>query len=315
MRRYAGALTIVPLDKPYLIERATAAARWKVINRKTKKWMPANCPGGIAEGLLARVGRWRFPLMTAITECPVLLEDGGVLDTPGYDARTGILFDPGATKFPPIEKTPSRLQGEAALDVILGLIKDFPFPSETDRSVALSAILTPLCRHAMRSTPLFAVSAPTMGTGKTLLADLVSLIATGRRAAVMSHGADATEERKRLLAVLIEGDPIIVIDNIAEPFGSDAMCAILTAATYKDRLLGANKIVTVPTCVTWLATGNNLMFRGDLGTRVLIARLDAGCERPEERIFERDLLAWVPEHRGRLATAALTVLRGYITAG
>ena len=214
-----------------------------------------------------------------------------------------------------MEQAPSRDHGIAALLVLLDLIKDFPFVTGTDRSVALSAILTPLCRHAVRSAPLFGFSAPTMATGKTLLADLVALISTGRRAAVMSHSVDLAEERKRLLAVLIEGDPVIVIDNISETWGSDVMCAILTSATYKDRLLGASKVVSVPTCTTWLSTGNNMTFRGDLSTRVLLSRLDARCEQPDARMFDRDLLEWVPEHRGALVTAGLTVLRAYITAG
>ena len=41
------------------------------------------------------------------------------------------------------------------------------------------------------------------------------------------------------------GDPVIVIDNAEKPIGGDALCAILTQSTYKDRLLGENVVVSL----------------------------------------------------------------------
>jgi hypothetical protein len=84
---------------------------------------------------------------------------------------------------------------------------------------------------------------------------------------------------------------------------------------FKDRLLGASKIVEVPTVTFWLATGNNLQAMGDLTSRVLLCRLDAGVERPGERRFDVKLRDFVPQHRPALVAAVLTVLRGYIAAG
>jgi putative DNA primase/helicase len=63
------------------------------------------------------------------------------------------------------------------------------------------------------------------------------------------------------------------------------------------------------------ATGNNLQFVGDMVRRVLICRIDPGCERPDARTFTRNLNDWVPANRPRLLAAALTVLRAYIVAG
>ena len=100
VQRTAGALGINPMDKAYLIERATASACWKAFNKKTGKWVSINCPVNIAEGLLSRSGRWRFPVLTAITESPTLIEDGRVLDCPGHNKETGVLFDPELPFFP-----------------------------------------------------------------------------------------------------------------------------------------------------------------------------------------------------------------------
>ena len=314
VRRHGGALTIIPLDKATLVELLTSAARWETLNQKTKEYRAINCPKTIAEGLLARAGNWRFPVLAGIAEAPYMME-AHIYDAPGYEPRTGAYLNSRDKGFSEILRNRTRLEAEEALRKLKEVVKDFPFVAEVDVSVWISALLTTFARLALRSAPLFGITATVMATGKSLLADLISIIATGRRASVMSHVRDHNEEKKRLLSILMEGDPIITVDNIGEPWGSDSMAAILTAESYKDRLLGVNSVITVPTTATWIATGNNLTFCGDLSTRVLVARLDPRCERPEDRSFDRDLLAWVPEHRAELVSASLTILASYVAAG
>jgi hypothetical protein len=191
----------------------------------------------------------------------------------------------------------------------------FPFVELCDRSVALAAMLTGLVRRSLRTAPLFAFRAPVMSSGKSLLADVVAMLATGRPVPVMPQGKDEDEDRKRLLALLIEGEPVNCVDNIERPFSSAALCSILTQVSWKDRVLGKTGTATVPTCATWLATGNNLVIAGDLTTRSLVCDLDPKVERPEERKFEVNLYTHIPEQRVKLVPAALTILRAYHIAG
>jgi hypothetical protein len=196
------------------------------------------------------------------------------------------------------------------------LVKDFPFLADADRSVAISAILTALIRPSLRTSPLHAFRAAKMGSGKSLLADVVALIVTGRPASVMSQGPDENEDKKRMLPILSEGDPVAVIDNIERPFGSAALCSILTQPSWRDRVLGKSQTLSVPTTnTTWLATGNNIIFTGDITTRVVVCDLDPRCERPEERKFDINLNEYIPQHRQELVVAGLTVLRAYHVAG
>ena len=65
--------------------------------------------------------------------------------------------------------------------------------SDADRSVALSAILTALDRHAMVTAPLHGFTSPTAGTGKSLLVDLAAMLATGRLTPVISQGCSEEE--------------------------------------------------------------------------------------------------------------------------
>ncbi len=319
-RRSAGSLVIRPVETPHLVERLTAAAHWMRFNAKTKEWAEIDCPERVAKTLEAR-GNWILKPLSGTIEAPTLRLDGSLLATPGYDEATGLFYDPGDLVFPEIKVSPTREDARKALRIFEDLLVGFPFVDRdadrpgSDFAVAVSAILTGLVRKSLKSAPLHAFRAPKMGSGKSLLADVVGMIATGRSCAVMSLGEDATEERKRWLSVLMEGDPVVCIDNIERPLGGSTLCSILTQETYKDRVLGMSRTVSVSTAVTLLCTGNNLVFDGDLTTRVIPCDLDPGVERPEERRFDVNLYEYVPEHRADLVVAGLTILRAYVAAG
>ena len=276
---------------------------------------------------MARRGAWRLPVLTGIATTPTMRADGSVVSADGYDAASGLIIDTQGVAFPPVPDAPSRDDGRAALDALADVIGEFPFVSDDEggrpggdqpsqsRSAALAMILTAVARPMFSAAPMFGVSAPTMATGKSLLADVPAMIVTGRRATKMSQGASEEEDEKRLLSVLMQGDPVNVIDNITRPIEGDALCTILTEETWRCRVLGRSEMRDVGTKATFIATGNNLSFRNDMASRAVLASLDAELENPGERVFRRDLKTHVPEHRGELAVAALTVLRSYIAAG
>lgn len=314
-RRPAGALVIVPLETANIVDLFTRATRFER-SKGNDEWRPIDCPDRVAKVYLARRGEWRAPSLMGIIEAPTLRPDGSILERSGYDEATGLLYAPGETTFEAVPDHPTRDTALAALERLLELLDGFPFLEESDRSVALSAILSGLVRKSLNSAPLHAFTAPKARTGKTHLADLTSLFATGRPCAVMSQNvADETEEKKRLLATLLAGDPVVCIDNIEYPLKSPALCQALTQESITDRVLGFSRNATAPTNVLFQATGNNLRVEGDLTARTLLCRLDAGVERPEERRFDVNLYEAVPQQRPELVPAALTILRAYHVAG
>jgi hypothetical protein len=156
------------------------------------------------------------------------------------------------------------------------------------------------------------------GSGKSLLADVVSLIGTGRAAPRWPQVTENDdEERKRLLTVALAGYPVIHIDNVIAPLGSPALDLALTASSFSDRVLGTHDSREAPLTMVWLASGNNMAIKGDLGRRILPIDLDCKTERPEERTGFRHapLTAWVQHERPRLTVAALTVVRAFFAAG
>lgn len=315
LERPQGALLICPLDAAYLQGRMTGAATWLKEDARRADLVTCDAPVRIAEVLLSSHGDWKAPALIGTIEAPTLRPDGSILETPGYDSSTGLLYDPGETVFPTIPESPSPSDAQAALRTLLQLVGGFPFVDPTDRSGAIAAMLTALVRKSLPSAPLFAFSAPKMRSGKSLLADVGAMLATGRPCAVLSQAGDPEEERKRLLALLLAGDSVICLDNIEHPLGGAVLCQILTQEAIQDRVLGVSKMATAPTSVTVYATGNNLIVEGDLTSRVVPILLDPAMERPEERAFGLNLYTHIPRHRGELVKAALTILRAYIAAG
>lgn len=254
--------------------------------------------------------------LEAIVETPVLRPDGTVLAAPGYDERSGLLLRPNC-RVGHIPERPTQEEAAHACSVLLEPVIDFPFLDPAHRAAWLAAPLTLAGRYAIAGpTPLTLIEAPIRGTGKTLLAKLIARMMQGRDPWVMPPASDDAEERKRLLAIALQAERMVLIDNVTH-LGSPGLDAALTATTWSDRILGQSEVKRVPFLTVCVATGNNVVLRGDIVRRVNWVRLSPDCERPENRSGFRhsDVLAWTDKNRGRLVAAALTVLRAYFAAG
>jgi hypothetical protein len=269
-----------------------------------------DAPPKIATHLLARKGEWGLPLILGITNTPFLRRDGSLCETTGYDAKSGLLYQP-SEKFPSIARDPTKQDAKDALNYIGDLVRYFPFVSDEDESVFYSGLLTTLDRRPMLNAPLHGFSAPVAGTGKTLLVELISIIATGKTVPVVSQATKLEEFEKELGTMLIAGIPLIAIDNCTAPIDSSRLNAMLTTGTIRIRVLGLSRDVEAPTNVTVFATGNDLKVIGDLTRRAIRCDLDAGCERPELRKFEGNLKEDTKRLRPKLVAASLTILRAW----
>ena len=318
--RPAGGVAILAADLHHMVEVLTRASSWVKCDRRVKAddsgFKAMNCPTPVAATLMSR-GQWAHiavPPLSGVIEAPTLRPNGSVLASPGYDLATGLYFDAGAGEFAEVVEAPTIMQAADALAQVEDVIDEFPFADKVDRAVALAAILTTLVRASLPAAPLVGFSATIMGSGKTLLAHVCNLLATGRSAAVIAPPRDAAEEDKTIFSALLEGEPLLVYDNVERPLESDLLCAVLTSEVLRGRVLGTSKTAAVPTNCTFIATGNNLALAGDLSARALVCRLDPRTDHPEARRFSRDLHSWLPDQRFDLVPAALTFLRGWLVA-
>jgi hypothetical protein len=221
------------------------------------------------------------PLAGIIT-APTIRSDGSILQSAGYDDRTGLLYRPDAD-FAKILERPTREDAKRAVDELLEVVADFEFQSDHDKAAWVGLVLSQIARQAVDGcVPLFAITSTTRGSGKSLLADAASLIAFGRSAARKTYSQDDDEMRKAITATALEALPSVLIDNVDRPLGGAALDAALTATTWSDRILGSSKTTgDLPLRTVWSATGNNLRFASDLARRVLPIRLAPTHENPE----------------------------------
>jgi putative DNA primase/helicase len=274
----------------------------------------ADPPLAVARTMLKRVGEWMFPPIVGVITTPTLRPEGTILYEPGYDAPTWLLLvDPPV--LPPIPERPTFDNALAALNTLDELLEEFPFVDEASRSVALSALITPIARGAFSAVPIHASRAPAAGSGKSYLFDVAAAIALGEPCPIIAAGRDEAETEKRLGATVLAGYPLVSIDNINGELSGDFLCQVIERPMVNVRVLGQSRVVRIANRQTLFATGNNLRLTGDMPRRSLLCSLDTKLERPEEREFKADPVQRVLEDRGKYIAAALTVVRAHIAAG
>jgi hypothetical protein len=315
LARSGGAPSLAPLGEPRLRELLADAAQWKTLKPgESKLTMP---PPWVPRTLLDRPS-WTFPEITMVSETPLLRPDGTVINAPGYDGATGVLFETADVAYPRVPDQPGREDAQACAETLIEPLSDFPFAAPSDRAAVLAAILTLVARPAFRGpAPLFAIDAHVQGSGKTLLADVVGIVGTGRVPPKMPAPKDEAEVGKRVLAVAIEALRLVLLDNVTGTLRSAVLSAALTATEWRDRLLGRNVTATAPLTTVWMMTSNNATFDSDFARRIVPIHLDPICENPEERTGFKypDLRAHVQAKAPSLVAAALTMLRAFHVAG
>jgi hypothetical protein len=313
VRREAGAIVLVPVREPWLLEQMGRVLRWVKVRADGGRTI---CdPAPIYPRTLLGRSEWAFSELRGIVTAPTLDRDGRIIEAPGYDKPSKLLLDFPPSAFPAVPAEPTQEDARRALDLLAEPLRGFPFIDDPSRAVALSALLTALVRPSMRTAPLHGFDAPTAGTGKSLLAEMAGLLASGVRPPALSQGKSPEEDEKRLSTVLMAGDPVIHIDNCERALSGDFLCSMLTQEVVQARILGLSERRVMPSVALVLASGNNLTFAGDTSRRAVICRLDARVERPDTREFDFDCHEEVIANRAALVVAGLTVLRAYVVAG
>jgi putative DNA primase/helicase len=181
---------------------------------------------------------------------------------------------------------------------------------------ALSLLITPVLRGALEpAVPLHLVTAPAPGSGKSYLADIASMVATGHPCAVKAASPNPEETEKRLISAVLSGYPIIALDNCSGTIQGDFLCRLTERPLLQLRPLGKSDVVRVTNTFTVLANGNNVLTAGDMVRRTIQCALDANLENPHERRFLADPIAAVIQNRGAYVAACLIIVRAYICAG
>jgi len=313
--RPEGSATIARLPSASLRERLTKYCSL-VKHSRSGELVATHPPPWLVAAVEAR-GTWPgIRVLAGISDIPFVRADGSVWQTPGYDSATHVLYEPCGT-FPSIKKAPGRRDALAAVNILLEAVCDFTFQAGSHRAAWLSWLLTPFARFAYEGpAPLFLVDANIRGAGKGLLAQIVGEIVLGRPMPVSTYCPDPAEMRKRITAIAMAGDQLVLFDNLEGILGNSALDAALTTISWTDRVLGTNDLVTLPLYTVWSANGNNVQVGADTARRTVYCRLDVLHEHPEERRGFRhpDLVGWVRQNRQGLVAACVTIVAAYLQA-
>lgn len=172
-----------------------------------------------------------LPALSTIASVPVFLKDGRLLASDGYDSGSGLYLHLNE-----LQGAVADLGLEEAKQLLFNdLLIDFPFVDDAARAHALCLILQPFLRPMISGpTPLYLLEAPTPGTGKDLLASVAAIVALGRQAPTMPLSRDEDEIDKRITSMLMQGNQIVLLDNVTE-LKSTTLDAVLTTTRWQGR--------------------------------------------------------------------------------
>jgi putative DNA primase/helicase len=304
---------IVPVDQAMMERTLGEVAIWQRFDLRRKKLVRIDPPPAVATQILSMLGYWPFAPLRGIIQCPTLRPNGSLLNHFGYDDNTGLLLVNGF-EMPRIPTQPTKTDATIALSELLNLLRGFPFvgPGPVSLAVALSMLITPVVRGAMTVAPMHLVTKPLPGTGASYLIDCAAMIATGEVCAVEAMAPRYEETEKRLIGAVLNGFPVIAIDNVRELVAGDFFCQMVERPLLSIRALGSSDKYRVDNTFTTLANGNNATVADDMVRRTIRCELDANREHPEERYFTFDPLDEIRRNRGKYIAAALTIPLAYL---
>jgi hypothetical protein len=241
-------------------------------------------------------------------------KDGQLVFTAGYDkhSRRLAVFDTGKFEMP----EPSREAAIEALTVLDELLGEFHFASPVDKAAALSAVLTAIVRPSLETAPAYHATAPSPGSGKSLLCNVIARFASASEPLRLPYPKEAKEADKVIFASLLSQPPTIMFDDMTDDWKAHGVInSALTASTITGRILGVSKTATASTRILFLGSGNNVGPVQDLSRRVVTINLNARSESPATLSYKGEPMAALQASRERYVVAGLTIIEAYKAAG
>jgi hypothetical protein len=256
-----------------------------------------------------------LPVVSSISQHPIVLPSGEILTGQGLNRKYGIIFrvPKELEKLLPIPADCTAVKVARAMRFLTDEWLTNVATDYVGKCVIIAATMMILERALLPERPVIFVTAGHRGGGKTTTLKMIVMAATGRAAAGAAWSSDPEERRKALFSYLDLGLEYLIWDNI--PKGSTISCPSIEKACtlefYTDRVLGETGTKTVATYTVQFFTGNNIAPRGDLASRALMVRLSVDRIDPENRMFKHpDPVEWTNGHRGQILASLYTILLG-----
>jgi hypothetical protein len=310
-----GDPSILPVSEQALTQELAACADWEKFDGRCKAWVRTDPPPRYVSMLYKAQQYKHLPVLLGVTRQPYFREeDGQIVTVPGYDAgsqRFGV-FDESQYVLP----EPTREEAQAALTKLRALLCEFHFAQPHDEAASVSGMFTAVLRPSIELAPAIHAKAHSIGSGKTLLCEVIGAMAGPGGNRKLSYPKTSEEASKVILSALLEGPAVVEFDDMDTdwlPHG--VINRMLTSTHMTERILGSSKVATVSTRTLFLGSGNNVGPIRDLVRRVITITLDPQCATPATLQYQGDPLATVRKNRAELVCAVLTIVRAWRLAG
>jgi hypothetical protein len=278
---------------------------------------PCNPTNELVDGVISIGSAKNINPVKGFIDHPIIDASFKMLNRQGYNAQMQILADFDYADFDVSDRKLNDEEVKQHLQRIYTPFTGFEVASNEDKTVLFAAIFSAVVRQVLTICPAFGIDAPMQGSGKTLLAETIAIIASGTQAAALPPSAAHHDEefRKRLFAILLKGEKVCIFDNLVGEFDSPSFAAALTSEFYEDRVLGHSRTAKILIKTLFLLTGNNLSFVGDMNRRVLRLRLRPQNDKLAKREFYFNPVAKASAMRFEIISSVLSLINHWVYSG
>lgn len=307
----SGDPSIISTSVSALTRELSIAADWERYDKRSDEWVPTDPPARHVTVLYDAQKFAHLPPLVGLARQPYFSEvDRQLITVPGYNPSTHRFGVFNAQNF--VVPEPTHKAAQDALELLGGLLSEFHFVSVADKAAALSAIFTAVVRPTLPHAPAFHVRAPTMGSGKTYLCELIGAFAGPGLNNKVSYPTSSEEATKVILSLLLTSPAVIEFDDMDTDWTPHGVIKrMLTAEQITERILGVSKTAAVSTRTLILGSGNNVGPIRDLLRRVVTIHIDPRCEAPAAISYKDNPRERVRKHRGKYVAAVLTIIMAW----
>ncbi len=296
-------LELQQADFQHFLDKRVVLARF---DKRQGKRVPIDVPHNITSILLALKDKGPIPKIKRIAETPFILDDGQLFNQAGYDKELQIfgIYDP---KLFDIPKTPTETQIRESWNFLVKIFKNFGFKNPEDQAAALSAVLTGVIRGDLESAPMFLVTAPASGAGKSLLCKCIALFATKHGATEVPFSVHEDEFHRQLITSLQANPKAVVFDNLIQDIPPiPTLCTAITSEFITQRKMRSNTTqIKASTKCLLLANGINVKVLKDMTRRTIVCHLK---DAPHANLMNP--MDFIQQNWEQCISCALTVLLG-----
>jgi hypothetical protein len=281
-------------------------------------------------------GSWGLPVFNGVSTMPIFHEDGSFRCVEGFDSASGFFFIGTPRGFD--KRIPAHPTYDDALTSVMRLrhtfrtipyadgprvtediagnqtdVVDLKHPAGLSESCFLAAEMTAVLQRSLPRVPGYLVKAPAIsgsGGGKGQIVRAISVTAGDVSIFRTARGHESEELDKRIVAGLLSGAALLVLDNLNYcTLVSEQLAVAMSELTYDIRPLGTSESRRLNDCPFVLATGNGLDLSNDLARRFTRSLLNPGVEDAELRKFTETLEQIAERCREQIIIDVITIWR------